>query len=84
MLRRLLGLIAQGRLGNTAELATALDVPKGLVEAMIGELAQRGLVQRAGQCGAGCGGCPAERTCGPTGQAGAWLLTAAGRRHVEA
>ncbi len=84
MLRRLLRVIANGGLGNTAELATALDVSSGLVEAMIGELDRRGLVQRAGATGAGCDGCPMERNCGPRARAAAWLLTTAGRRHVQA
>ena len=83
VLKRLLRVVAHGQAGNTAELAAAIDASPALVEAMVGELERRGLLQRAGECGSACGGCPSEAACDPQQQASAWLLTAAGRRYSE-
>lgn len=83
MLKRLVANIAAGRIGSTTELAVAVDASPALVAALLGELERRGLLQRAGDCGAVCTGCPTAAECGPKAQAGAWLLTAAGRRYAE-
>ena len=80
MLKHLLATIATGRIGSTAELAVATGASPEMIEALVAELERRGLLQRAGDCGAVCTGCPVEPSCGPTGQAHAWILTAAGRR----
>lgn len=83
MLRKLLSTVASGRIGNTAELAVAIDASPAMVEVMVGELERRGLLQRAGDCGAVCTGCPTESACGPKAAASAWMLTAAGHRYAE-
>ena len=83
MLKILLTKVATGRIGNTAELAAAMDASPAMVEALVGELERRGLLQRAGDCGSVCTGCPTELECGQKAQASAWLLTAAGRRYAE-
>jgi Mn-dependent DtxR family transcriptional regulator len=83
VLKRLLSTIAAGRIANTAELAAAMDASPAMVEALVDELERRGLLQRAGDCGSVCTGCPTELACGQQGQASAWLLTAAGRRYAE-
>jgi Mn-dependent DtxR family transcriptional regulator len=82
VLRRLLSTVASGRIGSTAELAAALDASPALVEAMVGELERRGLLQRAGECGTSCTACPTEADCAPQSRRNAWLLTAAGRRYT--
>lgn len=82
MLKRALATIAAGRVGSTAELAAAIDASPEMVEALVGELERRGLLQRAGECGAACTGCPTEAACGPKAHAGAWMLTASGRRYA--
>jgi hypothetical protein len=82
VLRRLLVTIAAGRIGNITELAVAIDASPAMVEALVGELERRGLLQRAGDCGAVCTGCPTEFECGPKAHASAWMLTAAGRRYA--
>lgn len=81
MLKRMLATIATGRIGSTAELAAATGTSPEMIEALVAELERRGLLQRAGDCGSVCTGCPAEPSCGPAGQAHAWILTAAGRRY---
>jgi predicted transcriptional regulator of viral defense system len=83
VLKRLLSTIAAGQVANTAELAAAIDASPAMVEALVGELERRGLLQRAGDCGSVCTGCPTEPECGQQTQASAWLLTAAGRRYAE-
>lgn len=83
MFKRLLSAVASGQVGNTAELAAAIDVSPAMVEAMVAELERRGLLQRAGECGTACAGCPSESACDPKQQASAWMLTAAGRRYAE-
>jgi hypothetical protein len=83
VLKQLLATVAAGRAGNTAELASALQVSPGLAEAMVGDLARRGLLERVGDCGTPCAGCPAEMDCGPAPRRGAWMLTEAGRRCAE-
>ena len=83
MLKQLLATVAAGRAGNTAELASALQVSPGLAEAMVNDLAHRGLLQRIGECGTPCPGCPAEMDCGPAPRRGAWMLTEAGRRYAQ-
>ncbi len=83
MLRQLLATIAAGQAGNTAELAAALGISSGLAEAMVNDLAQRGLLQRIGDCGTPCEGCPAEMNCGPAPRRGAWMLTETGRRYAR-
>lgn len=83
MLKLLLTTVACGRIGNTAELAAVIGASPAMVEALIAELERRGLLQRAGECGAVCNGCPTEVACGDKAQAGAWMLTAAGRRYAE-
>jgi hypothetical protein len=82
VLKRLLATIAGGRIGDTAELATAIDASPAMIDALLGELERRGLLQRSGECGAVCNGCPAGLECKPRAQGGAWLLTAAGRRYA--
>ena len=82
MLKRLLATIATGRIGSMAELAAATDMSPEMIEALLAELERRGLLQRAGDCGAVCTACPAEPSCGPAGQARAWILTASGRRYA--
>jgi hypothetical protein len=83
LLRQLLSTVAAGQAGNTAELAAALGISPGLAEAMVNDLSQRGLLQRIGDCGTPCDGCPAEMNCGPAPRRAAWLLTEAGRRYTE-
>lgn len=82
MLKRLLKVVAGGQVGSTAELAAAIDASPAMVEAMVGELERRGLLQRAGECGVACKGCPSETACEPRDQGGAWMLTTAGRRYA--
>lgn len=83
MFKRLLSAVASGQVGNTAELAAAIEVSPAMVEAMVAELERRGLLQRAGDCGSTCAGCPSESACDPAAQGTAWMLTAAGRRYAE-
>lgn len=83
MLKILLATIAADKSGNTAGLASAIGTSPAMIEALIGELERRGLLQRAGECGSGCTGCPTPTGCGPGARGSAWLLTAAGRRYVE-
>ncbi|MFU8896562.1 MAG: FeoC-like transcriptional regulator [Gammaproteobacteria bacterium] len=83
MLRKLLSTVAAGRVGNTAELAVAIDASPAMVDVMVGELERRGMLQRAGDCGAVCTGCPTEPVCGSKAAGSAWMLTAAGRRYTE-
>ena len=83
MLKIVLTQVGAGRIGNTAELAAAMDASPAMVEALVGELERRGLLQRAGDCGSACTGCPTELECGQKTQASAWMLTAAGRRYAE-
>lgn len=83
MFKRLLREVASGQVGSTAELAAAIGVSPAMVEAMVAELERRGLLQRAGECGTTCAGCPSESACDPRMQGSAWLLTAAGRRYAE-
>lgn len=75
--------LAERELGSTAELAAAIDASPEMVEAMVAELERRGLLQRAGECGAVCTGCPAESLCGNQSHGGAWILTKVGRRYAE-
>lgn len=82
MFRRLLGTVAEGRVGSTAELAHELDASPELVQAVVVELEQRGLLQRVGDCGEVCAGCPAETNCGPGVKRSAWMLTTQGRRYL--
>lgn len=82
MFKRVLHAVASGKVGNTAELAAEIGVSPAMVAAMIGELERRGLLQRAGECGTACAGCPAESACDPQQHGGAWMLTAAGRRYA--
>lgn len=82
MLKRLLQTIEAGQVGNTAELAEVLEASPALVEAMVVELEQRGLLQRVGECGDPCAGCPVESSCGIAPRRCAWMLTAAGRRYA--
>lgn len=82
MLKRLLQRIETGEAGNTAELADALGASPALVEAMVAELEQRGLLQRIGECGDPCAGCPVESLCGIAPRRCAWMLTAEGRRYA--
>lgn len=83
MLKRLLTTIAAGQVGNLTELAASIDASPEMVEVMVAELERRGLLQRAGECGTVCSGCPAERACDPGTQGSAWMLTTAGRRYAE-
>lgn len=84
MLKRLLVEIAAGRVGSLAELARAIDASPEMVGVMMTELERRGLLQRAGDCGSPCAGCPKEIACAPgASQGGAWMLTSAGRRSAE-
>jgi hypothetical protein len=82
VLRKVLATVAEGRVGSTAELAAAIDASPAMVEVVVAELERRGLLQRAGECGAACGGCPSESACDPRAQASAWMLTSAGRRYA--
>lgn len=75
--------LAERELGSTAELAAAIDASPEMVDAMVLELERRGLLQRAGECGAVCTGCPAESLCGNHSHGGAWILTKVGRRYAE-
>jgi DNA-binding IclR family transcriptional regulator len=84
VLKRLLGIVADGQVGSTAELAAALGTSPLLVEAMLEQLERQGLLQRTGDCGVVCAGCPAEASCAPRATARAWMLTTAGRRHATA
>lgn len=84
MLKRVLVEIAAGRVGSLTELAKTIDASPEMVEVMVMELERRGLLQRAGDCGSPCAGCPKEIACAPgASQGGAWMLTAAGRRYAE-
>ena len=82
MLKRLLTTVAEGRVGNTQELAAVLGTSPAMVEAMVTELEQRGLLQRVAECGNACAGCPVEDACGAGVKGSAWMLTAAGRRYA--
>lgn len=82
MLRQLLEKVAEGQIGSVPELADALDTSPMMVEAMIGTLERRGWLERVGDCGDPCAGCPSERSCGPEPKGSAWMLTAAGRRYA--
>lgn len=78
MLKHFLRAAGGEQVGNTAALAAT----PAMIEAMVGELERRGLLQRAGECGVACKGCPSETTCEPRDQGGAWMLTTAGRRYA--
>jgi sugar/nucleoside kinase (ribokinase family) len=78
MLKELLSKVAAGQAGNTAELAAAMGASPAMVQAMVGELERRGLLQRAGECRVACGAC--RQVPGVRPRACAWMLTAAGRR----
>lgn len=80
MLKQLLDCIESGQVASTAEAAAALEASPALVEAMLGELGRRGLVQRTGDCAASCGGCAVAQGCEAGTGARAWMLTLAGRR----
>jgi hypothetical protein len=80
VLKQLLDCIESGQVGSTAEAAAALEASPALVEAMLGELGRRGLLQRAGDCAAGCGGCATAQGCETGATARVWMLTLAGRR----
>jgi len=82
LFRRLLDTVAEGRVGSTAELADELDASPALVQAVVEELERRGLLQRVGDCGEVCAGCPAEVNCGPAVKRSAWMLTTEGRRYL--
>jgi predicted transcriptional regulator of viral defense system len=77
-----LSTVAAGQVGSTAELAETLDASPELVQAVVVELEQRGLLQRVGDCGEVCSGCPAEVNCGPAVKRSAWMLTTEGRRYL--
>jgi hypothetical protein len=77
-----LATISAGRVGSTGELAAALDLSPAMVEALVAELEQRGLLERVGECGDACGGCPVEPACGSAARGSAWMLTSSGRRYV--
>lgn len=81
MLKRVLQTIAAGRVGSTAELAAALDTSPALVDAMVEQLERSGMLERVGECGDVCAGCPVEG-CGVGAKGSAWMLTAAGRRYA--
>jgi hypothetical protein len=81
VLKRVLQTIAAGRVSNTAELAAALDTSPAMVEAMVEQLARSGMLERVGECGDACAGCPVEG-CGAGVKGSAWMLTAAGRRYA--
>jgi hypothetical protein len=83
VLKILLATIAADQSGNAAGLATAIGTSPAMIEALIGELERRGLLQRAGECGSGCTACPVPTGCGHHARGSAWLLTTAGRRYVE-
>lgn len=83
MLKRLLKTIESGQAGNTTELAEMIGASPALVEAMVIELEQRGLLQRVGECGDPCAGCPVESLCGIAPRRCAWMLTAEGRRRAQ-
>jgi hypothetical protein len=83
VLKRVLTTIAAGQVGNLTELAAAIDASPEMVEVMVAELERHGLLQRAGECGTVCSGCPAEPACDPGTQGSAWMLTTAGRRYAE-
>lgn len=83
MLKLLLALIADGRVGNTQELAAALGTSPAMVDVLVGELEQRGLLERIGECETACAGCPVEDRCGVEAKGSAWMLTAAGRRYAR-
>ena len=80
MLKRVLQAIAEGHAGSKAELAVALDTSPAMMEAMVEQLERSGLLQRVGEHGEACAGCPVEG-CGARSRGGAWMLTAAGRRY---
>lgn len=82
MLKRLLTTIAEGRVGHTQELAASLGTSPAMVEVLVTELEQRGLLERVADCGDSCTGCPVEQACAVDGKGSAWMLTAAGRRYA--
>ncbi|MEJ2514059.1 MAG: FeoC-like transcriptional regulator [Gammaproteobacteria bacterium] len=79
MLKRLLHEAARGGVGSTRELSEALGVSESMIEAMMQELARRGLVEQASECRPGCEDCPVGPVCAGHGF-GVWVLTDAGRR----
>jgi hypothetical protein len=83
VLKRILATVADGNIGNTTELAAATGISAAMIEAVVGDLERRGLLQRAGACGSGCGACATESACASKAQASAWMLTAQGRRYAE-
>jgi hypothetical protein len=83
VLKRVLAEIASGNIGNTLELAVATGVSAAMIETVVGDLERRGLLERAGACGSGCGACATESACASKAQASAWMLTARGRRYAE-
>ncbi len=69
MLEKMLALMRRGGVQTTQSLARQLDVTPGLIEAMLADLQQRGLVAQAGECGDGCTGCAVAEDCNhATGQ----------------
>jgi hypothetical protein len=79
VLRRLIEAVARGGAGDTRELAAELGASQAVVEAMMDELARRGLVARASECMPACSECPAGGICASRGSGGIWIVTRAGR-----
>ena len=87
---RLLGVLAEGGIYPTTNLARRLGVSQELVTTMAEELARHGYLQAAGDdCGTGCHGCALSGGCAPGEGPAAplfahmqcfFLLTAKGRR----
>jgi hypothetical protein len=64
MLRQLLALLETGGIWNIADLASALDTPPDLVNAMLSHLAQSGKLDISEQpCAGACAGCSVASAC---------------------
>jgi len=74
MLEQLLAIMRHGGVQTTESLARQLGVTPGLIEAMLADLQQRGLVAQAGVCGDGCTGCALAGDCNHTTGQRLWTV----------
>lgn len=76
MLRKLYGLVAQGKPWSTSELAQELGIPPQLVTTMLEDLVRRGLLQDVAKgCGVSCDSCSQAGRCAIGSPERVWSLS---------